>query len=297
LRKRGILIWSPAWRKFYATSALILGHLIWVALGRQFVPMWRSTVIFFATPIESIAAKLESWRFDRSQRVTSLDAAQLELDTLRKEVAELRLERQLERARMMEADDAMAVLGLKRLLPIGTQTARVIANNRNAPNGGIVIDMGEDYGLVEDQGVICADGVVGRIWKVGISQSVVLPLDAYNASASVMLARSRATGVLQGVAEGLAVIRYINSQETVQVGEPVYTSNLDNVFPKGMLVGHVSEVTMEASVGGRLEMNVMVNIAAPLDRLGILFVLPPPVSLELSTVIRDGVQSLKRGGR
>jgi rod shape-determining protein MreC len=294
MKNRGAPLWRPALRKFYAAAALVLGHIVWVALGRQFAPMWRATVIFFASPVDSASSRLEAWRIGRSLKATSLEAAQRELDGLRAEAADLRLERQLDRARVMEADDAMGILGLKRLLPPETQTARVIANNRNAPYGGIVMDIGGGRGLVEDQGVICAEGVVGRVWKVGASQSVVLPLDAYNASTSVMLARSRATGVLQGLAPGLAVVRYISSQETVQVGEPVYTSNLDNVFPKGMLVGHVSEV----SPGGSLEMNIAVTIAAPLDRLGILFVLPPPVSLEMGTEIRAGAaQDLGRGGR
>jgi rod shape-determining protein MreC len=292
LKKRGIPIWRSAWRKFYATAALILGHLIWVTLGRQFAPMWRATVIFFAAPIDSAAAKLEAWRFDKSQKATSLEAAQRELDSLRSEVADLRLERQLEKERVLEAGDALDVLGLKRLLPPETQTARVVANNRNAPHGGIIIDMGKDRGLVEDQGVICADGGVGRIWKVGVTQSVVLPLDTYNSSTGVMLARSRATGVLQGIDTGLAVIRYISNQETVQVGEPVYTSNMDNVFPKGMLIGHVSEASP-----GPLEMNIVVTVAAPLDRLGFLFVLPSSVSLELGTEIRGAAQDPARGGR
>jgi len=293
MKKRGFLFWRPALRKLYATAALILVHLIWVTLGRQFAPMWRATVIFFVAPIDSIAAKLEKWKFERGQKATALDEAQRELDALRAEVSDLRLERQKERTFVLEAGDAINVLGLKKLLPIDTKTTRVVANNREAPHGGIIIDIGEDCGLVQDQGVICAEGVVGRIWKVGVSQSVVLPLDAYNASTSVMLARSRATGVLQGFAPGLAAIRYINSQETVQVGEPVYTSSLDNVFPKGMLVGHVSE----ASTGGGLEMDIVVTIAAPLDRLGFLFVLPPSASLELGTEISEAAQDLSGGSK
>jgi rod shape-determining protein MreC len=175
------------------------------------------------------------------------------------------------------------------MLPFQVQAARIIANNRNAPFGGIVIDLGADAGIEEDQGVICADGVVGRIWSVGKSQSVVLPLDAYNASTSVMLARSRATGVLQGLKPGLAAIRYISIQETIQRGEPVYTSQLDNVFPKGMLVGYVSDATP-----GQLEMNIVVTLAAPLDRLSLLFVLPFANRLEFGTELRPQ-QAQKRG--
>ena len=262
-----------------ALAVLFFGHLIWVFLGKYAYSMWRSTAYFFSQPATLIAAKIETWRYDRIQRITSLEAAQHELAILRTQLAELRLERLKDGAVLGEADEAVNLLGLKKRLPIEMQPVRILANNRDAPWGGIVIDSGEDQGLVEDQGIICAEGVVGRIWSVGQMQSIVLPLDAYNASTSVMLARSRTKGVLQGSKwPGLAVIRYISNQEAIQIGEPVYTSGLDQIFPPGMLIGYVSEVSP-----GLLEMDIVVTIAAPLDKLGILFVLPSTPKLEFST--------------
>ena len=80
-----------------------------------------------------------------------------------------------------------------------------------------------------------------------------------------MLGRSRATGVLQGVGPGRAEIRYIGSQEVVQVNEAVFTSGLDGVFPRGLLVGYVSAVHAED-----VELRVEVTLAAPLDRLALV---------------------------
>jgi rod shape-determining protein MreC len=118
--------------------------------------------------------------------------------------------------------------------------------------------------------------VVGRIWNASPQQASVLPLDAYNASTAVMLGRSRATGVLQGTGPGRAEIRYINAQEVVQVGEPVYTSGLDRVFPRGLLVGFVTRLRT-----GSIELQVEVALSAPLDRLHLVYILPPKPPLEL----------------
>ena len=180
--------------------------------------------------------------------------------------------------RRAEAEEAIRLLGLKQQLPLETRAARVIANTRNAPFGGLVIDQGADLGLLPDQGIIAPEGVVGRIWSVGPRQASVLPLDAYNASTGVMLARSRATGVLQGTGPGKAEIRYISSQEGVQVGEAVYTSGLDRVFPRGLLVGFVSQVRPRDA-----ELKVEVALSAPLDRLHLLLVLPPKPPVEVSS--------------
>jgi len=129
---------------------------------------------------------------------------------------------------------------------------------------------------VPDQGVIAPEGVVGRLWDVGATQSSLLPLDAYNASTGVMLARSRATGVLQGLGPGKAAIRYIGNQEVVQVGEPVFTSGLDRVFPRGLLVGYVSAVAPHD-----VELHVEVVLAAPLDRIGLVLILPAHPQMEI----------------
>jgi rod shape-determining protein MreC len=111
---------------------------------------------------------------------------------------------------------------------------------------------------------------------VGASQSSLLPLDAYNASTGVMLARSRASGVLQGLGPGKAAIRYIGSQEVVQVGEPVYTSGMDRIFPRGLLVGYVSAIQSHD-----VELHVEVVLAAPLDRVGLVLILPARPQMEI----------------
>ncbi len=75
--------------------------------------------------------------------------------------------------------------------------------------------------------------------------------------------------MLQGLGPGKAAIRYIGNQEVVQVGEPVFTSGLDRIFPRGLLVGYVSAVQPHD-----VELQVEVVLAAPLDRIGLVLILP-----------------------
>jgi rod shape-determining protein MreC len=191
-------------------------------------------------------------------------------------VAGLELAAAQEAPRVSEADEAVRLLGLRKQIPLALEGARVIFSTRPEAFGGLILDEGRDHGLVPDQGVIVPEGVVGRLWSVGPTQSKVLPADAPNASLAVMLARSRATGVLQGLGSGRAAIRYLSNQEVVQVGEAVYTSGLDHVFPRGLLVGYVGEVAK-----GDLELHVTVQLAAPLDRVRLVLILPPQPPLEV----------------
>ena len=268
--------WNPEGRRRWAMLALLLGHLFWIILGRSPLGRVQRLLNLLATPSRTVSGQLEHWRDNRQGKAGNLRQAQAELLGLRAQVAYLQTSRAAESPKLAEAEEAVRLLGLKRILPLEFRSARVVSNVRKAPFGGLILDQGADIGLVPDQGVICPEGVVGRIWDVAADQSSLLPLDAYNASTGVMLARSRATGVLQGLGPGKAAIRYIGSQEVVQVGEPVYTSGLDRIFPRGLLIGYVSLVKPH-----EMELHVEVSLAAPLNRVGLVLILPPHPSLEL----------------
>jgi rod shape-determining protein MreC len=257
-------------------ALLFLAHLLWIVLGRGSMGRLERLLNILALPSRVVSGRMEDWKGARRDRITNLRQAQADNQRLRAQVAQLQTTQEAQAPRVAEAEEAIRLLGLKKLMPLEFRAARVISNVRNAPFGGMILDEGEEAGLQPDQGVLCPDGVVGRIWEVSPNQSSLLPLDAYNASTGVMLARSRATGVLQGLGPGKAAIRYIASQEVVQVGEPVYTSGLDRIFPRGLLVGYVSAVKSR-----EVELHVEVVLAAPLDRVGLVLILPPHPHLEL----------------
>ena len=269
--------WRSAGWQAWILALLWLGHGLWVVSGRWPGMGLVKALNLVSGPVLKVSAKWEAVREARSQKIRNLATAEEEIAQLKTRVGLFEIQGAREGPRRAEAEEAIRLLGLKQQLPLETKAARVIANIRNAPFGGLVIDRGSDLGLQPDQGVIAPEGVVGRIWSVGLRQASVLPLDAYNASTGVMLARSRATGVLQGTGPGKADIRYISSQEGVQVGEAVYTSGLDRVFPRGLLVGFVSQVWPRDT-----ELKVEVALSAPMDRLHLLLVLPPRPPIEVS---------------
>lgn len=265
----------------YALWGLWLAHLVWLLLGRGPSALFQRALARAALPYQRTVERLEAWRQARSERHRTLWAAQAEVERLRREVAELKVNEIRNSQRLDQAEEAGRLLGLKQQLPLDLKAARILANVRRAPFGGMVLDLGSQGGLHADQGVICPEGVVGRLWSVSEHQASVLPLDAYNASTGVMLARSHAMGVLQGTGPGRAEIRYVGAQEAVQVGEPVLTSGLDRVFPRGLLVGYVSTTRP-----GDVELHIEVALAAPLDRVGLVLILPPkpPQLVELPPV-------------
>lgn len=267
--------WSPTGRRRWAVLLLWLGHGAWVVSGPKAGQAWARVASAAVRPVESAAGAWRAWRLHRTERAASLEQAQAQLAALRQQVQTLETMQMTASPQLAEAAAATQLLGLKTKVPLQTQAARVLVAPVGASFGGLILDEGADRGLVQDQGVIAPEGVVGRLWSVGATQSEVLPADAPNASIGVMLARSRATGVLQGAGSNRGEIHYLNNQEVVQPGEAVYTSGLDRVFPRGLLVGYVSEVKT-----GDVELQVSVALAAPLRRLPAVLILPLPAPLE-----------------
>lgn len=268
--------WSRAGLQRLALALLWLGHGTWVLLGPSPARHWRAFVDVLSRPSQAIAARWEGWRAARRDSGSSLAELRAEHARLGAELAQVRTQQAQQAPRLAEADEAIRMLGLKQQIPLELKAARVLFATRPATFGGLILDRGQDLGLEPDQGVLVPEGIVGRLWSVGATQSKVLPADAPNASVAVMLMRSRATGVLQGLGSGRALIRYVSNQEVVQPGEAVLTSGLDRVFPRGLLVGYVAEVAK-----GDLELRVIVNLSAPLDRVNLVLVLPPQPPLEV----------------
>ena len=284
--------WTPARWQRLAAALLWLGHSAWMALGPDPGRHWARAADTLSRPSQGLASRWEHWRASRRESARTFAETRAENARLAAELAQLRTQAAQEAPRLAEADTAIQLLGLKQQVPLELKAARVIFSTRPATFGGLILDRGQDAGLVADQGVLVPEGIVGRLWSVGPTQAKVLPADAPNASVAVMLMRSRATGVLQGLGSGRAIIRYISNQEVVQAGEAVLTSGLDRVFPRGLLVGYVAEVAP-----GDLELRVQVNLSAPLDRLSMVLLLPfqPPLEVQPPFVAPEQKPQRKRG--
>jgi rod shape-determining protein MreC len=75
---------------------------------------------------------------------------------------------------------------------------------------------------------------------------VLLILDA-NSAVDAFIQRSRARGVLVGLGRERCLLKYVQRNEDVQVGDQVISSGMGGVFPKGLLLGMVEEVIRGSS--------------------------------------------------
>ena len=199
----------------------------------------------------------------RENRRLKARIARLQADQTR--LAELELEnRRL--AEMLELKDAIG---------LNVVGAEVIGSDATGLARTLIIGRGAAGGLKSDMAVICGEGVVGKLVAISANAAKVLRIDDHNAAVDAFDQRSRARGIVAGVVDNGMVMKYVERTEDVQVGDPVVTSGLDGIFPRGLLIGHVSRIKRG---GPGLFLNVEVTPAVNFGSLEQVLVVtePPP---------------------
>jgi rod shape-determining protein MreC len=172
---------------------------------------------------------------------------------------ELRKENERLREALAEAETAQRdAEELRRLLdlprsegfPVAERTtARVISKSPTVWYSTIQIDKGEDDGIREDQPVVAAGGLIGKVTSTtGGTAQVTLITDASSAvSAQVM--PDGAHGVLKpdvGQPDDM-LLDFVEKNRPIRQGQTIVTSGftneeLESIFPRGIPIGKVKEI-------------------------------------------------------
>lgn len=136
-----------------------------------------------------------------------------------------------------------------------TAVAKIISYDSSNLTNSITINLGAKDGMQKNMPVITPQGLVGTIVAVyEHSAKVQLILDPRSAvGAIIQRPESRVIGIMQGSVgvQTLAKMVNIPRDADVVVGDNVLTSGYGGLYPKGIVIGEVVEVTNEA--GGLLK--------------------------------------------
>lgn len=199
----------------------------------------------------------------------ALQNASRENEQLRRENDELKLKLNQLQSKAAEADRLAALLNFRQSQHnVPMLTARVIGTSADTASQTIYLDRGERDGIRRNMGVITPDGVVGKIVESYRDTSQVLLLTDKDSGVGAMLADSREQSPVGGTGEPLLSMKYIPTDDTVNVGERVVTSGMDRIFPRDLPVGTIAEIK-----AGRPFQTVRVKPAANLQRLEEVIVL------------------------
>jgi rod shape-determining protein MreC len=165
--------------------------------------------------------------------------ARAENEQLRQTVRQLSLVHSAYEQMKQENIRLRRLVSLNETVPFKTIGARVVARTPGFLSNVIYIDRGSSDGVRVDAPVFSGDGVVGRAVIVAAHQSQVQLITNPDASMGVMLEQTRTPGVLRGSGDLLLDLNYVSNTEQIAVGDMVFSSGLDGIFPKGLVIGKV----------------------------------------------------------
>jgi rod shape-determining protein MreC len=109
----------------------------------------------------------------------------------------------------------------------------------------IIISGGNDQGVEEDMVLITEEKVVvGKVAEVyeDFSRVSLISSPLLSFDVDVIGGERRISALAEGDANLKVKLKFLPKEKKIEIGDKVFTSSLANIFPKGLLVGEVTEV-------------------------------------------------------
>jgi rod shape-determining protein MreC len=235
---------------------------------------------YWAVQVMTPAERGGSWGFSS---IHGMWTGYIDLHNARKENRDLRdeLGRLQLRNRELESD-ALELGRLKALTnfrDVHAETqmlpAQVIGASADGSSHTLFINRGSRDHLRNNLAVVTPDGIVGKLVEVFPSTSQVLLINDKESGVGALFAETRTHGVVKGSGDPQPRMDYVVNDEKVKPGETVLTSGDDRIFPKGLLIGTVTD--SKEALPFRI---IHLQPAARLDRLEDVLVLLTQQPLE-----------------
>lgn len=230
----------------FALIVALVGSVIAIATVESVSPV--STVVGTVfSPIQKLAGKI-------SNKISSFNAGFTGSKSLQQEVERLNEQIEQYELQLVDYDEVKHrlqsyedILELKDENPdFELVYSEIIGADTQDAFSSLIIDRGESDGVKTGDPVVSGSYLVGTISKVNKSYSVVETLLNPKINISAMESRSRetsyVTSTVQQALKGNCVFAGLDTSTAVSPGGIIITSGIGGVYPKGLIIGHVSRI-------------------------------------------------------
>ncbi len=229
---------------------LLLGNFLLMAFdarqvtsGQRVVRVWAQTVAdFIQSPVTTITSAVKGY----FTSIADLRSAQDENSQLKQRLHELQVELKENEDLDTENERLRSLLGLSERLGYKLVNARIIGRDPSVWFDSSIVNRGSLDGVKLNMPVVTDGGLVGRITAVGplTSQVDLITRDKSGVGGIVgEIGGSKVLGVISGTSkQNLVEMKYVPGNTQVEVGQIVYTSGQDGIYPPGLKIGEIVEV-------------------------------------------------------
>lgn len=148
--------------------------------------------------------------------------------------------------------------------------AKVIARSVDDYSATFTLNKGSNDGIKENMVVVAAGGLAGKVVEVAENSSILLAVTDSRCGVPALSESSRDMGIVKGVASagttaGYCTMTQLPTNAIIKPGDAVITSGLGEVFPKGINIGTVTEVS--TGNGSKITSSAKITPSVDFDHL------------------------------
>ncbi len=191
-----------------------------------------------------------------TQRWRDYDKLEAEYEAVALENQRLSLQLNSAQEAVLENERMRAALDVRsRYEALDPIYARIIARDPGQWFQTFSINRGKNDGVAAGMAVVNGDGLVGRVYEAGMNYAKVITIIDTRSAVACMVQSTRDNGIMRGqVAAGSehseCYVYYLPNLNSIVPGDVVITSGTDSLFPKGLHIGTVTAVSMDAGSEG-----------------------------------------------
>jgi rod shape-determining protein MreC len=127
------------------------------------------------------------------------------------------------------------------------QVAQILYTARDPFSRKVIIDKGQQAGIVAGQPAIDEAGVVGQVTRTFPYSAEITLITDKDQAVPVQIVRSGQRSVVFGLGNGQLELRYMPANADVEVGDVLVTSGLDSVYLQGFPVAKVVNIERDSA--------------------------------------------------
>ena len=269
---------APIW-----LVVLLLTNLVIMAVDardsvtrQRLLRVWVQALI---SPAQSITTGASGAGTNFIKQIVNFRSTAVENEKLKQDLATAQLELRNAREAAGENERLRSLLNLKEQTGYDQVPARVIARDSSVWFNTVTIDRGSSSGIALNMPVATGGGIVGRVIALSPWTAQVMLITDEKAAAGAIVGQlggSGALGPVRGLGKnGLIEMRYVSGLEKVAVGDYILTTGQDGIYPPGLSVGEVVQVTPGTATQSH---EILIRPTAQLDQLeqvAVLLYRPP----------------------
>ena len=222
-----------------------------LAEGGRDLPWWQAVMLEIAVPIQDlVGAPVDGVRGVYRDYVSLVDVRE-ENERLHQRVAELEEANLQYREALVASGHLQQIASMRDEFEIPMLPSEVVGLDVQPWFRSVLVDRGASHGVRAGNPVITAEGVVGLVTATSRHAAKTMLLLDRQSAIDGIVQRSRARGIVRGSGTSRLEFEFVVRGGDVAVGDVVITSGLGGVYPKGLRIGEVVELSDPA--GGLLQ--------------------------------------------